>query len=73
MPDVKALLFDVFGTLVDWHSSIAREGQAILSPLGITLDWEGFADQHNRSAFCQLFNDERNFRWNYRQSDRLYH
>ena len=44
MHEVKALVFDVFGTLVDWRSSIAREAREILSPLGITLDWEAFAD-----------------------------
>ena len=31
---VKALFFDVFGTLVDWRSSIAREAEAMLKPLG---------------------------------------
>ncbi len=41
---VKALLFDVFGTLVDWRSSIAREAQAVLSPLGVAIDWLSFAD-----------------------------
>ena len=40
----KALFFDVFGTLVDWRSSIAREAQAILEPLGHSLDWLAFAD-----------------------------
>ena len=40
---VKALFYDVFGTLVDWHSSIAREAEAILKPLGHALDWPGFA------------------------------
>ena len=43
--DVKALIFDVFGTLVDWRTSIARQVRAILSPLGISLDWSAFADQ----------------------------
>ena len=43
--DVRALVFDVFGTLVDWRTSIAREVRAILSPLGISLDWSAFADQ----------------------------
>jgi 2-haloacid dehalogenase len=41
---VKALFFDVFGTLVDWRGSIAREAQAILAPLGYALDWPAFAD-----------------------------
>ena len=44
MHEIKALLFDVFGTLVDWRSGVAREGQQILSPLGVILDWEAFAD-----------------------------
>jgi 2-haloacid dehalogenase len=41
---LRALFFDVFGTLVDWRSSIAREAAAILHPQGITLDWAAFAD-----------------------------
>ena len=41
---IKALFFDVFGTLVDWRSGIAREAQAILAPLGHTVDWLAFAD-----------------------------
>ena len=40
----KALIFDVFGTLVDWRSSIAREAQTLLSPLGLSTDWHAFAD-----------------------------
>lgn len=44
MTEVRALIFDVFGTLVDWRTSIARETQAVLAPCGITLDWTGFAD-----------------------------
>ena len=41
---VKALFFDVFGTLVDWRSSIAREAKAVLEPLGHKTDWLAFAD-----------------------------
>ncbi len=41
---IKAIFFDVFGTLVDWRSSIAREAQQILEPLGYALDWLAFAD-----------------------------
>ena len=42
--EVKALVFDVFGTLVDWRASIAREARDVLAPQGIALDWEAFAD-----------------------------
>jgi 2-haloacid dehalogenase len=40
----KALLFDVFGTLADWRTSIARESEQVLKPLGVTVDWLAFAD-----------------------------
>src|SRR5215510_6324889 len=41
---VKALFFDVFGTLVDWRTSVAREAAAVLKPLGHDRDWIAFAD-----------------------------
>ena len=41
---VKALVFDVFGTVVDWRNGVAREAEAILKPLGYSLDWLAFAD-----------------------------
>jgi 2-haloacid dehalogenase len=40
----KAFFFDVFGTLVDWRNSIAREARVVLEPLGYSLDWLAFAD-----------------------------
>lgn len=44
MQDVKALFFDVFGTLVDWRNGVAREARTVLEPLGYKLDWIAFAD-----------------------------
>ncbi|HXZ47964.1 MAG TPA: haloacid dehalogenase type II [Usitatibacter sp.] len=41
---IRALLFDVFGTLVDWRSGVAREARSILAPLGVAADWLAFAD-----------------------------
>jgi len=40
----KALFFDVFGTLVDWRTSVAREAEIALKPLGHAIDWLAFAD-----------------------------
>ena len=40
---IKALLFDVFGTLVDWRTSIAREARMILAR-SAAIDWLAFAD-----------------------------
>ena len=44
LADVRALTFDVFGTVVDWRSSVIREGEALGSRLGLSLDWAAFAD-----------------------------
>src|SRR5437870_332355 len=41
---VKALIFDVFGTVVDWRTSIARESEMVLARQGYALDWLAFAD-----------------------------
>ncbi len=44
MPNsIKALTFDVFGTLVDWYTSIADEGRQLEARTGITTDWSQFA------------------------------
>ena len=42
--NVKALTFDVFGTVVDWRSSIIREGEALARRKDIKVDWAKFAD-----------------------------
>src|SRR5271169_1955653 len=44
MISVRALFFDVFGTLVDWRSGVAREAELVLKPLGLIVDWYAFAD-----------------------------
>ena len=64
---MKALLFDVFGTLVDWRSGVAREAEAVLKPRGYALDWPALADawrgeyqgameevRSGRIPFCKL-------------------
>lgn len=66
-PPIRALFFDVFGTLVDWRTSIAREAETLLRPLGYSCDWYAFADawrgeyqpameeiRSGRMPFCKL-------------------
>ena len=44
-PDsVKALAFDVFGTVVDWRSTVIRKGRALGRAKGLEVDWAAFAD-----------------------------
>ena len=44
MLKVKALLFDVFGTVVDWRTGIAKEVENIAKKNDILLDPFDFAD-----------------------------
>ncbi len=41
---VQALLFDVFGTVVDWRGSIIEELTRFGAGKGITADWAAFTD-----------------------------
>jgi 2-haloacid dehalogenase len=41
---VQALLFDVFGTVVDWRGSIVAELTAFGAEKGIAADWASFTD-----------------------------
>ena len=41
---VKAVMFDVFGTVVDWRGSLIRELTAFGRGRGIDIDWPKFAD-----------------------------
>ena len=40
----RALAFDVFGTVVDWHGGIAGEAAALAARHGIEGDWPAFAN-----------------------------
>ncbi len=41
---IRALVFDIFGTVVDWRASIVREGDALSASRGLRVDWPAFAD-----------------------------
>src|SRR5262245_34792537 len=41
----KALVFDTFGTVVDWRGSIIEEGKVWGKTKKIEIDWAGFADR----------------------------
>src|SRR6201996_6193130 len=42
---VKALVFDTFGTIVDWRSSVIAEGVAWGQAKGLNIHWTDFADR----------------------------
>jgi 2-haloacid dehalogenase len=43
MTAIKALTFDVFGTVVDWHGSVAREVRALAQEKGLRINANKFA------------------------------
>ena len=45
MQNVRALVFDVFGTVVDWRSSLIRSSEAFAEPRGLTADWSSIVDE----------------------------
>jgi len=41
---IRALVFDIFGTVVDWRGSLIAEGQALQARLGCQANWAALAD-----------------------------
>jgi 2-haloacid dehalogenase len=41
---LKVLAFDVFGTVVDWRSSVIAEGETLGKTKKLSIDWTAFAD-----------------------------
>lgn len=39
------MVFDVFGTVVDWRSGVIREGEALGERKNLEIDWHAFADE----------------------------
>jgi 2-haloacid dehalogenase len=44
LSEIQALTFDVFGTVVDWRSTIIREGKRLGRRHNLQVDWAAFAD-----------------------------
>src|SRR5262245_34242606 len=42
--DVQILVFDTFGTVVDWRSAVIAEGEKLGREKGLKVDWAAFAD-----------------------------
>jgi 2-haloacid dehalogenase len=55
---VKALVFDVFGTVVDWRTSVAREVEALAKRKNVRVDGAAFADAW-RAGYAPSMNQVR--------------
>lgn len=52
LSNVRALTFDVFGTVVDWRSSVIRELEAFGARHRLETDWGVFADRWRREGYA---------------------
>ncbi|MDQ6670753.1 MAG: haloacid dehalogenase type II [Chloroflexota bacterium] len=50
---IKVLVFDVFGTCVDWRGSVIRELEGVGRGKHLTADWAGMADEWRREGYIQ--------------------
>jgi 2-haloacid dehalogenase len=48
---VRALVFDVFGTVVDWRSSVIKAGQQLGRETGQSVNWPSFAEEWRRVGY----------------------
>jgi 2-haloacid dehalogenase len=53
MKRIKALLFDTFGTVTDWHSTVVDEGKKISEKYGISVDWHSFANRWRDEGYMK--------------------
>jgi 2-haloacid dehalogenase len=67
----EALLFDVFGTVVDWRGSIIRELRRVGRKHGVQADWGAFADAW-RSGYRPAMNRVRQGDSPWRSIDELH-
>jgi 2-haloacid dehalogenase len=51
--EVKALVFDTFGTVVDWRGSVIKAGEKLSRETGQTVDWTSFAEEWRRVGYHQ--------------------
>ncbi len=58
MTSVKALAFDVFGTVVDWRSSVIGELERFGRDHGVDADWPAMADEW-RKGYAPAMNKVR--------------
>lgn len=69
---VRALVFDVFGTVVDWRSSVIREGEALARAHGVVVDWGAFADGWRHEGYLAGIARVRSGEWPWMRVDEIH-
>jgi 2-haloacid dehalogenase len=68
---VKALTFDVFGTVVDWRGSLIREGREFSASRHVKADWAAFADKW-RAGYAPAMDEVRSGKLPWMTIDQLH-
>jgi len=68
---VKALVFDTFGTVVDWRTSVAREVETMAKSKGVKVDGLAFADAW-RAQYAPMMDQVRTGKLPWTKLDRLH-
>ena len=71
LTNLDSLLFDVFGTVVDWRSGVIRDGEALSEEHDLDVDWAAFADAW-REAYVPSLNRVRRGEEPWRNLDALH-
>jgi len=71
MDQVKALLFDTFGTVVDWRTSIINDLTAYGRKHGLNVDWTAFVDEW-KNAYKPGMDKVRKGEWPWTTIDGIY-
>jgi 2-haloacid dehalogenase len=68
---IKAIVFDTFGTVVDWRSSLTADFRAFGKAKGIDISWEAFIDEW-KAAYKPGMDAVRSGAWPWTNVDKIY-
>ncbi len=57
MEKIRTLLFDTFGTVTDWHSTVIREGRALGDRYGLSVNWGEFGNRWRDEGYMKAIFD----------------
>ena len=72
MATPRALVFDVFGTVVDWRTSVIRAGEEVSRRHGLAVDWPAFADEWRRDGYLAGIGRVRSGEWPWLRVDTIH-